>query len=67
MITILFFLFVGSCLFIRALELFASELEKLRNKIKSASSKRSSEILKSAVADVHLQLQNAETQVQTDM
>ncbi|KAF4371730.1 hypothetical protein G4B88_030834 [Cannabis sativa] len=51
----------------RALELFALELQKLKSKIKSVTSKKSSEILMSVVEDIHLRLHNVESQIQTDM
>ncbi|XP_024018169.1 meiosis-specific protein ASY3 [Morus notabilis] len=51
----------------RAVEQFALELEKLKSKIKLATSKKSSEILMSVGQDVHLKLQNVESQIQTDM
>ncbi|XP_062084832.1 meiosis-specific protein ASY3 [Humulus lupulus] len=51
----------------RALEMFALELQKLKSKIKSVTSKKSSEILMSVVEDIHLRLHNVESQIQTDM
>lgn len=51
----------------RAVELFALGLEKLKTKMKTATTRKSSEIFKSVAAEVHLQLQNVESQIQTDM
>ncbi|KAK7269539.1 hypothetical protein RIF29_22270 [Crotalaria pallida] len=53
--------------FVRAVELFASELVKLKNKLKSMTSQKSSEILKSVAEEIHLQLQNVHSQIQTDI
>lgn len=52
---------------VRAVELFALGLEKLKTKMKTATTRKSSEILKSVAAEVHLQLQTVESQIQTDM
>ncbi|XP_062003946.1 meiosis-specific protein ASY3 [Rosa rugosa] len=51
----------------RAVELFALGLEKLKTKMKTATTRKSSEILTSVAAEVQLQLQNVESQIQTDM
>ncbi|KAG4401508.1 hypothetical protein GLYMA_02G007100v4 [Glycine max] len=53
--------------FVRAVELLALELGKLQSKLKSMTSQKSSEILKSVAEEIHLQLQNVHTQIQTDM
>ncbi|PQQ12074.1 charged multivesicular body protein 7 isoform X1 [Prunus yedoensis var. nudiflora] len=41
----------------RAVELFALELEKLKTKLRSATNRKSSEILMSVAGEVHMQLQ----------
>ncbi|KAL8089177.1 hypothetical protein AgCh_038814 [Apium graveolens] len=51
----------------RAVSLFAMVLEKVKSKMKSVANKRSAEILESAATEMHLQLQNAESQIQTDV
>ncbi|XP_050370017.1 meiosis-specific protein ASY3 [Argentina anserina] len=51
----------------RAVELFALGLEKLKTKMKTATTRKSSEILTSVAAEVQLRLQNVESQIQTDM
>lgn len=56
-----------SCQFDRAVELLALELGKLQSKLKSMTSQKSSEILKSVAEEIHLQLQNVHSQIQTDM
>ena len=56
---LLYFLF-------RAVKLFLSELEKMKNKISSISIEKSSEILLSVAESIHLQLQNVESQIQMD-
>ncbi|ESW17081.1 hypothetical protein PHAVU_007G208600 [Phaseolus vulgaris] len=53
--------------FARAVELLALELGKLQSKLKSMTSQKSSEILKSVAEEIHLQLQNVHFQIQTDM
>ncbi|XP_020225457.1 meiosis-specific protein ASY3 [Cajanus cajan] len=53
--------------FARAVELLALELGKLQSKIKSMTNQKSSEILKSVAEEIHLQLQNVHSQIQTDM
>ncbi|BAT95211.1 hypothetical protein VIGAN_08189000 [Vigna angularis var. angularis] len=53
--------------FARAVELLALELGKLQSKLKSMTSQKSSEILKSVADEIHLQLQNVHSQIQTDM
>lgn len=45
----------------------ASELGKVSSKLKSVTSQKSSEILMSAAEEIHLQLQNVHSQIQTDM
>ncbi|CAN4106545.1 unnamed protein product [Withania somnifera] len=50
-----------------AITLFAFSLEKVRSKLKSVTNKRSAEILKSVSEKIHMQLQNAEFQIQADM
>ncbi|KAL5539854.1 hypothetical protein UlMin_045475 [Ulmus minor] len=51
----------------RAVELLAMELEKLKCKINSATSKKSSEVMISVAEDIHMRLKNAEAQIQADM
>ncbi|KAM2269598.1 hypothetical protein ACFX1S_047576 [Malus domestica] len=51
----------------RAVELFTLELEKLKAKMRSATNRKSSEILMSVAAEVHMQLQTVESQIQTDI
>ncbi|KAK1356724.1 hypothetical protein POM88_049980 [Heracleum sosnowskyi] len=51
----------------RAVSLFAMVLERVKSKMKSVANKRSSEILTSVATEMHLQLQNAESQIQTDV
>ncbi|XP_008227768.1 PREDICTED: uncharacterized protein LOC103327247 [Prunus mume] len=51
----------------RAVELFALELEKLKTKLRSATNRKSSEILMSVAGEIHMQLQNVESQIQTDV
>ncbi|KAJ1425588.1 Myc-type, basic helix-loop-helix [Sesbania bispinosa] len=53
--------------FVRAVELFALELGKLKSKLKSMTSQKSSEILKSVAEHIHLQLQDVHSQIQTDI
>ncbi|WCJ22592.1 Meiosis-specific protein ASY3 [Euphorbia peplus] len=51
----------------RIITLFALALENFKNKMKSATRKKSSEILKSVSEEIHLQLQNVESQIQGDV
>ncbi|KAB2612234.1 hypothetical protein D8674_034550 [Pyrus ussuriensis x Pyrus communis] len=51
----------------RAVELFTLELEKLKAKMKSATNRKSFEILMSVAAEVHMQLQTVDSQIQTDI
>ncbi|XP_059438624.1 meiosis-specific protein ASY3 isoform X2 [Corylus avellana] len=51
----------------RAIKLFALELQKLQSKIKSETTKKSSEILMSIADGMYLQLQNLEAHIQTDV
>ncbi|KAI9082506.1 hypothetical protein K1719_035375 [Acacia pycnantha] len=53
--------------FIRAVELFALELGKLKSKLKSVASKKSSEILISVAEDIKLQLKNVHSQIEEDI
>ncbi|CAJ2628948.1 unnamed protein product [Trifolium pratense] len=53
--------------FVRAVELFALELAKLKNKLKFMTSQKSSEILKSVAEDIHFQLQDVHSQIETDL
>ncbi|KAF7818068.1 meiosis-specific protein ASY3 [Senna tora] len=53
--------------FVRAVELFCLELGKLKSKIKSVASKKSSEILMSVAEEIHLQLENVHSQIQEDI
>ncbi|CAI8603626.1 unnamed protein product [Vicia faba] len=53
--------------FVRVVELIALELAKLKNKLKLATSQKSSEILNSVAEDIHLQLQDVHSQIQTDL
>ncbi|XP_062145097.1 meiosis-specific protein ASY3 isoform X2 [Alnus glutinosa] len=52
---------------LRAIKLFALELQKLQSKIKSETTKKSSEILMSIADGMYLQLQNLEAHIQTDV
>eukprot|EP00257_Ricinus_communis_P014601 XP_015572309.1 meiosis-specific protein ASY3 isoform X1 [Ricinus communis] len=51
----------------RVITLFALALENFKNKMKAAIRKRSSDILISVSEDIHLQLQNVVSQIQTDV
>ncbi|KAL8527110.1 hypothetical protein ACS0TY_005108 [Phlomoides rotata] len=51
----------------RAVALFAVALNRLKTKLKSISSRRSADILRAAVEEIFLKLQNAESAIQTDM
>ncbi|XP_060676356.1 meiosis-specific protein ASY3 isoform X1 [Ziziphus jujuba] len=51
----------------RAVELFMRQIEKLNSKMKLVTSKKTSEILMSAAENIHLQLQNVESQIQIDV
>ncbi|KAJ9187958.1 hypothetical protein P3X46_003365 [Hevea brasiliensis] len=51
----------------RVVKLFVLALENFKNKMKSVTRKKSSEILMSVSEDIHLQLQNIESQIQTDV
>lgn len=51
----------------RAVALFAVALNRLKTKLKSISTRRSSDILRAAVEEIFMQLKNAESQIQTDM
>lgn len=42
-------------------------LERVKSKMKSVANKRSAEILATVATEMHLQLQNAESQIQTDV
>ncbi|XP_028786471.1 meiosis-specific protein ASY3-like [Neltuma alba] len=53
--------------FARAVELFALELGKLKSKLKSVASKKSSEILISVAEDIQLQLKNVHSQIEEDI
>ncbi|XP_057422765.1 meiosis-specific protein ASY3 [Lotus japonicus] len=53
--------------FVRAVELFALELGKLKSKLKLMTNQKSSEILKSVAEEIHLQLQDVHSQIQTDI
>ncbi|KAK3026936.1 hypothetical protein RJ639_040342 [Escallonia herrerae] len=50
-----------------AVSLFALALERVKSKMKSRTSKISAEKLMSVSEDIHLQLQNAESQIQTNV
>ncbi|KAK2993068.1 hypothetical protein RJ640_025723 [Escallonia rubra] len=50
-----------------AVSLFALALERVKSKMKSRTSKMSAEILMSVSEDIHLQLQNAGSQIQTNV
>ncbi|KAA8542982.1 hypothetical protein F0562_021523 [Nyssa sinensis] len=50
-----------------AVALFSLALERVKNKMKSVTSKKSAEILISVAEGIHSQLQNAESQIQTDV
>lgn len=47
--------------------MFAVGLENFRKKMDAATKRKSSEILVSVSEGIHLQLQNIESQIQTDM
>ncbi|KAB1224084.1 Transcription factor PIF3 [Morella rubra] len=51
----------------RAIKLFALGLQKLQSKMKSETTKKSSEILMSTADGIYLQLQNLESHIQTDV
>ncbi|GAV82166.1 hypothetical protein CFOL_v3_25619 [Cephalotus follicularis] len=51
----------------RVVKLFALALENFKNKMTLATRKKSSEILVSASEGIHLQLQNVQSQIQTDV
>ncbi|KAL8054544.1 hypothetical protein ABFX02_04G000700 [Erythranthe guttata] len=51
----------------RAVALFAIALDRVKNKLKSISSKRSAEILRDAGEEIFLLLQNAESHIKTDL
>ncbi|XP_057965565.1 meiosis-specific protein ASY3 [Malania oleifera] len=51
----------------RAVSLFALSLERVKSRIKSVASKKSSEILMSAAEGIYLQLQNVNSQIQKDV
>ncbi|GAB4845822.1 hypothetical protein Ancab_039231 [Ancistrocladus abbreviatus] len=51
----------------RAVTLFASLLERVNSKITSATKKRCSNLLTAAAEEIHLKLQNVESQMQTDI
>ncbi|WOG87198.1 hypothetical protein DCAR_0206421 [Daucus carota subsp. sativus] len=51
----------------RAVSLFAMVLKRVKSKMKSVANRRSAEILTSVATEMHLQLQNAESQIQTDL
>ncbi|KAG2693132.1 hypothetical protein I3760_08G083300 [Carya illinoinensis] len=52
---------------LRAIKLFALEIQKLQSKIKSETTKKSSEILMSTSDEIYLQLQNLESHIQTNV
>ncbi|MED6134262.1 hypothetical protein PIB30_035431 [Stylosanthes scabra] len=52
---------------LRAVELFAMELSKLKSKLRSMACHKSSEILQSVSEEIDLQLQNVHSHIQTDM
>ncbi|XP_041022086.1 meiosis-specific protein ASY3 isoform X2 [Juglans microcarpa x Juglans regia] len=51
----------------RAIKLFALEIQKLQSKIESETTKKSSEILMSTSDGIYLQLQNLGSHIQTDV
>ncbi|KAG8389633.1 hypothetical protein BUALT_Bualt02G0249300 [Buddleja alternifolia] len=50
-----------------AVALFTVALDRVKTKLKSMTSKRSAEILRAAAEEIFLQLQNAESQIKTDV
>ncbi|CAK9145293.1 unnamed protein product [Ilex paraguariensis] len=50
-----------------AVALFALGLERVKSKMKSVTSQKSAEILMSVAEGIHLQLQNTESQIQTNL
>ncbi|KAJ8423751.1 hypothetical protein Cgig2_012606 [Carnegiea gigantea] len=52
--------------FARVVSLLGLALERVKTKMMSATNKRCSDILVSAAEEIHLQLYNAESQIQTD-
>lgn len=52
---------------ISAIALFTIALDRLRNKLKSISSKRSAEILRATSEEIFVLLQNAESHIKTDV
>ncbi|KAL2510432.1 hypothetical protein Adt_16032 [Abeliophyllum distichum] len=53
--------------FVSAIALIAMALDRVKTKMKSATSKKAAEILRSAAEGIHLQLQSAESQIKTDL
>ncbi|KAL2535193.1 hypothetical protein Fot_16831 [Forsythia ovata] len=53
--------------FVSAIALIATALDRVKTKMKSATSKKAAEILRSAAEGIHLQLQSAESQIKTDL
>ncbi|XP_056694136.1 uncharacterized protein [Spinacia oleracea] len=51
----------------RVVSLLGLELEKVKTKMMSVTNKKCSEILVSAAEEIHSQLQNVESQIQTDL
>lgn len=47
--------------------LLGLELEKVKTKMMSVTNKKCSEILVSAAEEIHAQLQNVESRIQTDL
>lgn len=47
--------------------LIAMALDRVKTKMKSATSKKAAKILRSAAEAIHLQLQSAESQIKTDL
>lgn len=50
-----------------AIALIAMALDRVKTKMKSATSKKAAKILRSAAEGIHLQLQSAESQIKTDL
>ncbi|CAA2959738.1 Hypothetical predicted protein [Olea europaea subsp. europaea] len=53
--------------FVSAMALIAMALDRVKTKMKSATSKKAAKILRSAAEAIHLQLQSAESQIKTDL
>lgn len=52
---------------LRAVALFTMAMVRVKTKLKSMSRRRSADILRAAVEEIFLQLQNAESLIKTDV